>query len=171
MIKYYLKSDGQEVKIGETIQVSTRTNTPFGVGTTTLHVVMSQDTIPLLLEHEVIEKRETSNKGLRFYVRKVARRFNMSYPEAAEMLDNFIEKEPVVALTMLLKEMSLNMNKDISISRLPKVYVISTINGEICEVLKEDIRSYDHFAAFKSKEQAQEAYNLLKDLLTRMYGK
>ena len=30
MIKYYLKSNGQEVKVGDTIKVSSQTNTQIG---------------------------------------------------------------------------------------------------------------------------------------------
>lgn len=172
MIKYYLKSNGQEVKVGDTIKVSSQTNTPFGVGTTTIHVTMTQDLIPMLLEHDVIEKRETSEKkDLKHYIRRVARRFDMTFPEAESMLSTFVEAEPVVAFTMLLKEISLHMNKDVDISKLPKVYVVSTVNGKVCEIQKKDIKTYAHFAAFKSKEQAYEALELLKGLHQHMYGK
>ena len=172
MIKYYLKSNGQEVKIGDTIKVSSQTNTPFGVGTTVIHVTMTQDLIPMLIEHDVIEKREMNEKkDLKYYVRRVARRFDMTFPEAEDMLGTFVGAEPVVAFTMLLKEISLYMNKDIDISKLPKVYVVSTVNGKVYEVLKKDIKTYAHFAAFKSKEQAYEALELLKHLHQHMYGK
>lgn len=171
MIKYYLKSNGQEVKIGDTLKVSSQSDTPFGIGTTTIHVTMTQDLIPLLIEHEVIEKREVGGKDLKFYIRRVARRFDLTFPEAEAMLENFVCNEPVIALALLLKEMSLYMNKDINLASLPKVYVLSTINGKIYEVQKGDIKTYAHFAAFKSKEQLQEASALLKDLLISMYGK
>jgi len=171
MVKYYLKSNGQEVKVGDTIQVSTQTDTPFGVATATVHVMMTQATIPLLLEHEVIEQKEVGGKGLKFYVRKVARRFGMSFPDAESMLNLFIEREPVIALSMLLKEMSLDMNKDVKLSNLPKVYSLSTVDGGICEIQKKDVKTYAHFAAFKSKEQLLEACGLLKELLIKMYGK
>lgn len=170
MIKYYLKSNGQEVKVGDMIKVSSQTNTPFGIGTTVVHVTMTQDLIPKLIKNNVIEKRDSDNKDMKFYVRKVARRFNISFPEAENMLSTFVSVEPVLALTMLLKEMSLHMNKDIDISKLPKVYVISTVNGQICEIQKDAIKTYAHFAAFKSKEQAHKAMGLLKHILEHMYG-
>lgn len=171
MIKYYLKSNGQEVKVGDTIKVSSQTSTPFGVGTTVIHVTMTQDLIPKLIENDVIEKRDTDSKDMKFYVRKVARRFGITFPEAEDMLGTFINVEPVLALNTLLKEMSIHMNKDVDISKLPKVYVISTVNGQVCEIQKSAIRNYAHFAAFRSKEQAYEAMRLLKHLLEHMYGK
>ena len=169
MIKYYLKTNGQEVKVGDTIKISSQTETPFGVGTTVLHVTMTQDLIPMLLEHEVIEKRE-SDKDLRVYIKKFAKRFGLSFSGAKEMLSVFIEKEPALAASALLKEISITLNMDKgSLADLPKVYVISSINGKIYEVPKKDIKTYAHFAPFRSREQAKEAYDLLGTLLNDMY--
>jgi hypothetical protein len=78
---------------------------------------------------------------------------------------------PVAALNIVLKELAIELDKKYEgyIGYSDEIYVISTFNGEITKVKKDCIKSYKHFAAFRTLEDAQMAYLAVKPHLDCMF--
>ena len=57
MVKYYLKN-GQEVKIGNTVEIRKPVDTTLGKGTATVNVLVTQATLELLIKEGFVVKKD-----------------------------------------------------------------------------------------------------------------
>lgn len=168
--KYFLKSNGKEIKEGEEITLSRKEMTPFGVFKIQVTMPFYEEGADVLIDKGVIERRENKeddipmNEG--FYINRLERK------HLGTIFHILCEKYPSLAFQMLLKEIALYMeqNDGEPLSSYDKVYAISTINGKIVEIPKEKIHNYSTFAAFSSRENAEKAKKILKILHDRLYG-
>lgn len=170
-MKYYLKSNGKEVSIGDTIPVTTRVATVFGEATATAHVTITQANIQKLIEHNIIIKKDdTITVDICFDI--IAKKMSITAEDAKLLIRGLIEGGLFApALQMLLKAASTYLSPGVhAVKTLPKVYTISLIDGRVHEVNTTDIKTYAHFAYFVSKTQAKQVRAMLKDLFREMYG-
>ena len=72
---------------------------------------------------------------------------------------------------LLLKEIAIEIDNRYEghISKNPEIYCVSVLNGEIKKINKNNIHTYKHFAAFRTKEDALEAIRILKLLYQDMF--
>lgn len=171
-MKYKLKSNGKEVKIGDTIAVTTTVETLFGDATATVHVTLTQDNISKLVEHDVIvEEEEKLNAAI--CIAKIASKLGITEEEVRNLMRGLMEADMYApVLQMLLRAASEYLSPPIKIVKnMPKVYTISLIDGRVHEIQTVSIKSYDHFAYFVSKSQAKQVRTMLDDLFGAMYGK
>jgi hypothetical protein len=73
----------------------------------------------------------------------------------------------------MLKEAALTIDSlyPDCITNCEEVYVISTLDGKIHKVKKQQIKSYKNFAAFRTVEDALKAYKVIKSYLHEEFSK
>lgn len=164
MTRFYLK-DGQEVKVGSTIRVESKTKTPFGEGITSVDVVITEDIIPILVEKDIITAKDDEDATIKSYVRRVARTHSMDYPEVSAFLGIMLHHDEFLVLYLLLKAAS---EKAMCEYKGDTCCVIHMHTGRLISIKNEDIPS--HVLVFPSVEKAKEAINVLRGLFREVYG-
>lgn len=164
MTRFYLKDD-QEVKIGSTIRVESKTETPFGEGITSIDVVVTENNIPTLVKNGILIVKNDTEATIKSYIRKVAKTHNMDYLEASAFLGVMIDYDKFLVLYLLLKAASekamCGYNGDTCV-------IIQLHNGKMSTIKKENILS--HVLVFPTHEEANNAIEVLSSLYKEVYG-
>ena len=164
MKKFYLK-DGKEVKVGSTIRVQNKTTTPFGEGITSVDVLVTEATIPILIENGVLVTKDDTVSTIKSYIRRIARTHYLDFSEADAFISAMIEYDKFVALYLLLKAASEKAMYDYDGNTYAVIYMHT---GRIFEVKNKQLPS--HVLVFPSVEKANEAVGVLEDLFKEVYG-
>lgn len=126
-----------------------------------------------LLNNENKPKEETTvvPMDLDYYIGKIANRLGWKIDKAYNYLNNVDSIFPMAALSMLLREIAIEIDKKYEdhISNSPEIYVISTLNGKINRVYKAHIKNYRNFAAFRTIEDAKIACKIVKPVLKGLF--
>lgn len=157
--------------MGDTIPLRLDVNTPFGEHTATVYITLNSENCDKLVLHNIIRKE--NNLTLPLCMNLIADKLQCTVQEADSLLAGLAEAGmKATVLQMLVKTASEYLSPGIEVVKtLPKVFVFSSINGEIHEAPTSEIDNYDHFAYFVSKNQAKYVRRMLKDLFSNMYGK
>lgn len=170
MIKFYLKDNNKEVKIGDTIAVSVKVNTIFGEANATAHVVVNQDSLKKLIEQGIVIKKDTTAPTVDLFISMLADRLEISIEEIKGLLNGFLDKGVHgIVLQLLLKEASTYFARQESAELGTQVYTIALHDGRIHAINITDVKKYDHFAYFVTKSQAKQAKSVLYGLFKEMY--
>ncbi len=107
MIKYYLKDSKQEVKVGDRVTISVPASTPYGQAKCEVNVVVTQESLKQLVKDNLVitqEENPINFEDYKPFIRRLARKCNITFPEATKLLDS-IKSVSIYAHNMLLKEM------------------------------------------------------------------
>lgn len=170
MVKYYLK-DGQEVKIGNTVEIQKPIDTTLGKGTATVNVLVTQATLELLIKEGFVVKKDDNEwteerlKGhfelLKPYIRRFARKNKMTYDDAVCALATILEMSPASHIQMLLEVMSEVMNREKSAA--PVVFILSpSYDYRVSQI---NLKNAKLRPKFFSRADAERAYMLLKPFI------
>ena len=109
--------------------------------------------------------------GKRVPKKTFADKLKLNSPIGNMFLGSLVTVNPGVVFSLLLKEIAIEIDNRYEghISKSPKIYTVSALNGEIKKINKDNIHTYKHFAAFRTKEDALEAINILKVLYQDMF--
>ena len=139
MIKYYLKNTDKEVKVGDRITISVPTSTPYGQGKCDIEVLVTQETLNHLVDDNLVVKKDDGKFDFEVYkpfVRRIARKHDVSFPEACELLDGLREISMPAHNALLLEAMSEVFNRDKTVNSL--VFVLNS-HGRISRASVEGI--------------------------------
>ena len=157
MIKYYLKDNKQEVKVGDKITISVPTSTPYGQAKCVVNVVVTQESLKQLIKDGLVLSEEKSPFNLedyKLFIRRLARKCNITFPEALELLDSIKSVSLYAHNTLLLEMIAEVFNKD---KKIPySVYVIGDNS-----ILYVDLKNV-HQPFFTTREDAQKAAYLMR---------
>lgn len=138
MHKYRVKSTGKPVKINDVITIIKEKKTSFGDFKSTTTVLVTEHNINALIKTGIIEEVKPQpklNMELGHYVERLAKQFEVSIDEMADILDKINKVFPRATLDLLLKsiydefvEIGLE-KKTINYPRV--VYYIDKITGDI----------------------------------------
>lgn len=165
MTKYYLQN-GQEVKIGDKITITKETPTPYGMGTQIVVVPLTQPLIPKLIADGIITKDGVTLASVFEGLRSKAK---MSPNDFRKFIETLYSTSMANAFTLLLKEVSAQMNSKTDFSSLKVVYGISVVTGQLIEIPTNEVRNFDTFAPFTSKSQVRKALNILNWHYSQLY--
>lgn len=160
MIRYFLRNSKQEVKVGDRITISVPTSTPYGQAKCEVEVVVTQDSLKQLIKDELViaqEERVFALEDYKPFIRRLARRSGITYPEALELLDDIKEVSMNAHNALLLELMSDVMNAH---KVQPKNSLVYTINPNGIPVT--GMPSGLCYPYFILKEDADRAANLMK---------
>lgn len=172
MKKFVITKTGEEVAVGKPLKV-TITNGCF------VHHIYenpcTQETLNDLIKSGVVKAVEENAKkapkasdSILYYVDKLATKLHLTYVECCKMIARLTEYSPMTALSLLSKQISLELDKQYEghIRDAEHVYILSSVTGTISELPKSlrENTNYRNFTAFRTKEDAAFALHVLAGL-------
>ena len=109
---------------------------------------------------------------LDFYILSLAKRLNWKPDKVLGFLNKLAEIRPILPFNLLLKEIAVELDKQYAghIKNSKEIWVVSVLNGSIGRVNKDEITTYDNFAAFRTKEDAKFAMKVLAEQYNDIFG-
>lgn len=126
---------------------------------------------PAKLEADQSPKPEPP-KDVSFYVELLAASMNWKPQKMARYLETLLKLYPITVFNLLSRAIAeyLDQSYPDHISKAKEIWVISTINGTPMQAPKGQLTDFRNFSAFRSKEDADFACEVLKDLWENLYG-
>lgn len=109
---------------------------------------------------------------LDFYILSLAKRLNWKPDKVLGFLNKLAEIKPILPFNLLLKEIAVELDKQYAghIKNSKEIWAVSVLNGSIGRVNKDEITTYDNFAAFRTKEDAKFALKVLAEQYNDIFG-
>ena len=172
MNKLKLKKTGKEVKMGEKlIKVVNLCGIPIPIA----QVKINKTTLPDLIKHGIIVAEGSDNDidiTIEGAIQHLASRIGWNKENLEKYLSNLYKISPAAAFEIVLKEVAILLDEKYPdhINNSNEIWVINKVNGEI-QKLKDmsKIKSFQHFAAFRSLEDAKIACRITRDILKEMF--
>lgn len=174
-MKYFIKDSDQEVKFGQVIEVEQKVNTSLGEGICKTKVEVTPENIGLLVKQGFLvqkdeKKEEEFNleahwQKLKPYIRRFARKNDMPLTATLLFLASLEEVSPIANIQVLLETISEVKNRGRSAA--PTVYYLSPTCGFELSVV--NLRASKFAPVFYSKDDAKEAYELIKPFLAALH--
>lgn len=165
---YILKESKKEIKIGEVISILKSVDTPLGRVQSTLYVKVTKDNIPILLQEGYIIEKSLEKEiptDVDYYISKVANKLGWKEKKFRNYLEVLASINPIGAFNILLKAIAIELDKKYPdhISKSENIFIVSVFDGSIRQADKSHIKTYKHFSAFRTREDAQFALHILKN--------
>ena len=107
-------------------------------------------------------------------IQHLANRIGWNKENLEKYLSNLYKISPAAAFEIVLKEVAILLDEKYPdrINNSNEIWVINKVNGEI-QKLKDmsKIKSFQHFAAFRSLEDALVARRVMAPVLKNLYGR
>ena len=172
MNKLKLKETGKEVKMGEKL---IKVVELFGIPIPVAQIEINETTLPDLIKHGIVVAEGSDSDidiTIEGAVQHLANRIGWNKENLERYFNNLYKISPAAVFEIVLKEVAILLDKKYSnhISNSKEIWVINKVNGEI-QKLKDmsKIKSFQHFAAFRSLEDAKIACRITKDILKEMF--
>ena len=174
MNKLKLKETGKEVKMGEKL---IKVVELFGVPISITQIEINETTLPDLIKHGIIVAEGSDSDidiTIEGAVQHLANRIGWNKENLEKYFNNLYKISPAAVFEIVVKEVSILLDEKYPnhISNSKEIWVINKVNGEI-QKLKDmsKIKSFQHFAAFRSLEDALVAKRVMAPALKDLYGK
>ena len=174
MNKLKLKKTGKEVKIGEKlIKVVNLCGIPIPIA----QIEINKTTLPDLIKHGIIVAEGSDSDidiTIEGAIQHLANRIGWNKENLERYFSNLYKISPAAVFEIVLKEVAILLDKKYPnhIGNSKEIWVINKVNGEI-QKLKDmsKIKSFQHFAAFRSLEDALVAKKIMAPTLQDLYGR
>ena len=174
MNKLKLKKTGKEVKMGEKlIKVVNLCGIPIPIA----QIEINKTTLPDLIKHGIIVAEGSDSDidiTIEGTIQHLANRIGWNKENLEKYFNNLHKISPAAVFEIILKEVAILLDEKHPghISNSKEIWVINKVNGEI-QKLKDmsKIKSFQHFAAFRSLEDALVAKRVMAPALKDLYGK
>ena len=174
MNKLKLKQTGKEVKMGDKL---IKVVELFGIPIPVAQVEVNETTLPDLIKQGIIVT-EGSDSGIAITiesaVQHLADRIGWSRENLEKYFNNLYKISPAAVFEIVLKEVAILLDEKYPdhISNSKEIWTINKASGEIQEIKNlSKIRSFQHFAAFRSLNDAIVAKSVMAPALKDLYGK
>lgn len=174
-MKYFIKDSDEEVQMGQTIEVEQKVTTSLGEGICKTQVVVTPKNVGLLVKQGFLVQKE-EEKGmspdlkehrekLKPYIRRFARKNDMPLVPAIMFFASLGQVSPLAQIHVLLETISEVKNRGKSAA--PTVYYLSPMCG--FEIAMVNLRASKFTPVFYSRDDAKEAYELIKPFLSAIH--
>lgn len=174
MNKLKLKKTGKEVKMGEKL---IKVVELFGIPVPMSQIEANKTTLPDLIKRGIIVVEGSDSDidiTIEGAVQHLANRIGWNKENLEKYFNNLYKISPAAVFEIVLKEVAIMLDEKYSnhISSSKEIWVINKVNGRI-QKLKDlsKIKSFKHFAAFRSLEDALAAKKVMAPALKDLYGK
>ena len=172
MNKLKLKKTGKEVKMGEKlIKVVNLCGIPIPIA----QVEINKTTLPDLIKHGIIVTEGSDSDidiTIEGAIQHLANRIGWNKENLEKYLSNLYKISLAAAFEIVLKEVAILLDEKYPdhINNSNEIWVINKVSGGV-QKLKDlsKIKSFQHFAAFRSLEDAKIACRITRDLLKEMF--
>ena len=172
MNKLKLKETGKEVKMGEKL---IKVVELFGIPVPVAQIEVNETTLPDLIKHGIVVTEGSDSDidiTIEGAVQHLANRIGWNKENLERYFSNLYKISPAAVFEIILKEVAILLDEKYHnhISNSKEIWVINKVNGEI-QKLKDmsKIKNFQHFAAFRSLEDAKIACRITRDLLKEMF--
>ena len=174
MNKLKLKKTGKEVKMGEKlIKVVNLCGIPIPIA----QIEINKTTLPDLIKRGIVVAEGSDSDidiTIEGAVQHLANRVGWNKENLEKYFNNLHKISPAAVFEIILKEVAILLDKKYHnhISNSKEIWVINKVNGEI-QKLKDmsKIKSFQHFAAFRSLDDALIAKKIMAPALQDLYGR
>lgn len=174
MNKLKLKETGKEVKMGEKL---IKVVELFWYLCTYGTIEVNETTLPDLIQRGIIVVEGSDSDidiTIEGAVQHLANRIGWNKGNLEKYFNNLYKISPAAVFEIVLKEVAIMLDEKYSdhISSSNEIWAINKVNGRI-QKLKDlsKIKSFKHFAAFRSLEDALAAKKVMAPALKDLYGK
>lgn len=174
MNKLKLKKTGKEVKMGGKLAKVVEL---YGIPVPVAQIEINETTLPDLIKHGIIVTEGSDSDidvTMESAVQHLASRISWSKENLEKYFNNLYKISPAAVFEIILKEVAILLDEKYPdhISNSKEIWAINKVNGEI-QKLKDlsKIKSFQHFAAFRSLEDALIAKRVMAPALKDLYGK
>lgn len=174
MNKLKLKQTGKEVKMGDKL---IKVVELFGIPIPVAGLEVNETTLPDLIKQGIIVAEGSDSDidiTIEGVVQHLADRIGWSRENLEKYFNNLHKISPAAVFEIVLKEVAILLDEKYPdhISNSKEIWVINKVNGE-AQKLKDlsKIKSFRHFAAFRSLEDALVAKKVMAPALKDLYGK
>lgn len=174
MNKLKLKQTGKEVKMGEKL---IKVVELFGIPVSVAEIDVNETTLPDLIKQGIVVAEGSDSDidiTIEGAVQHLANRIGWNKENLEKYFNNLYKISPAAVFEIVLKEVAILLDEKYPdhISNSKEIWVINKVNGEI-QKLKDlsKIKSFQHFAAFRSLEDALVAKRVMAPALKDLYGK
>lgn len=162
MVKHFLTGTDQEVKIGNKIRVKVPMKTPYGEGNCEVEALVTQTSLEQLCKDGLVEKKEIPDPGMpklptnfadyKPFIRRLARRMEVSFSDAADFLD-IIKQTSLHAHNCLLIDLMADvMGRDKKFDKW--VYIVNLGAGKPVEMVSNKNIDLPKFATYEDARKA-----------------
>ena len=174
MNKLKLKKTGKEVKMGEKlIKVVNLCGIPIPIA----QIEINKTTLPDLIKRGIVVAEGSDSDidiTIEGAVQHLANRVGWNKENLEKYFNNLHKISPAAVFEIILKEVAILLDEKYPghISNSKEIWVINKVNGEI-QKLKDmsKIKSFQHFAAFRSLDDALIAKKIMAPALQDLYGR
>ena len=174
MNKLKLKETGKEVKMGEKL---IKVVELFGIPVPIAQIEINETTLPDFIKHGIIVTEGSDSDidiTIEGAVQHLANRIGWNKENLERYFNNLYKISPAAVFEIVLKEVAILLDKKYPshISNSKEIWVINKVNGEI-QKLKDmgKIKSFQHFAAFRSLDDVLIAKKIMAPALQALYGR
>lgn len=166
MVKFYLRSTGKEVRVGDDLlKILAGYVGP---------VILTDDLLSEFIKEGIIITKSMEKEipmEPKYYIQKIADRLGWKFEKVCNYLDNADLILPAAAFSMVLREIAVELDKKYEdhIENSPEIYVISMFDGRITKANKAHIKNYRNFAAFRSISDAKIACKIMRSILKDLF--
>ena len=174
MNKLKLKQTGKEVKMGDKL---IKVVELFGIPIPVAGLEVNKTTLPDLIKQGIIVAEGSDNDidiTIEGAVQHLANRIGWNIENLGKYFNNLYKISPVAVFEIVLKELAILLDEKYPdhISNSKEIWTINKASGEIQEIKNlSKIKSFQHFAAFRSLEDALVAKRVIFPILEDLYGK
>ena len=180
-MKYFLKKNNEELKIGQTIELSTSVDTSYGPGVATTKVKVTEPVLKKLIDDGFVVEKEEDKKGseaterktkeniikavvnLKPYIKRFAKSNGLDLPEAFMFLSLIADASMIAHLDILIGAIAEVKNRDKTAK--DEVYFLNPASDYKPTAVT---RKHNGITTFADKADAEEAYKLLLPIIRYM---
>lgn len=173
-LKLKLKKSGKEVKMGEKF---IKVIELYGIAVPVAQIELNETTLPDFIKRGIIVVEDSDSDTditIESAVQHLANRIGWSKENLEKYFNNLYKISPAAVFEIVLREVAILLDEQYPdhISNSKEIWAINKVNGEI-QKLKDlsKIKSFQHFAAFRSLEDALVAKRVMAPALKDLYGK
>lgn len=174
MEKFILADTNEEVNIGDLIKCTGKKVTENSYCTYKEMFTLTKESLQELInEGVIIVKEDLKEKpfNLETAISHLANRLDLKYKDICKVLNQVEVINKAALFSILLKECALILDEKYPdhISNSQEIFIISTFDGKISKVPRHRIKTFEHFAAFRTLEDARAACRVLRPWLKEMF--
>lgn len=171
-MKRVITNSGCELQVGDTLSISVITyKNDFNIRSTGTRIIADEFFLQKLVNEGYA--KEVVDIDMQEINHRIATKFRLNLNDTTTFMDILMSVYPASGLQLILREIALKLDEkyDNHISESPTLYVVDLFNGKISQVEnKAVIKSYKHFAAFRTIEDAKAACRAVRPILKHMYS-
>ena len=178
MEKFILADTNEEVNIGDLIKCTGKKVTENSYCTYKEVFTLTKESLQELINEGVIIVKEDTTEvptekpfNLESVTSHLANRLGLEFEDLYETLDQVGIINKAALFSILLKECALILDEKYPdhISNSQEIFIVSTFDGKISKVPRHHIKTFKHFAAFRTLEDARAACRVLRPWIKEMF--